>query len=695
MCHIDWGVLMQHTAGRKVRRLGVAVGACAAMTLGVTQAAHGSHSTVTAVKGSAFGYHAFNLTLFGGPQPPAGPAPTVTLPASGGNVTNSVASASVTIGGGAATLFSSGPITVASQGAIGTSGSVTSTADIQNINTSQSEAFTATNLSSTCTAGLTGATGSTTVTSGTLEVDGGFDSNRDGDYTDPGEHAPVVVNLPATPAVNQAFEGHLHLSTIATDPPDTFRYVFNERVVAADGTLTVRALHAYLGTTPASRLKGDLILGEVVCDTTTAAGPNAAPVADDDAYATPFDTPLTVVAAQGVLVGDTDVDGGPLTAGSASNPPKGSVTLNADGSFTYTPDAGATGTDTFTYTVTDNHGATDTGLVTVTIGANPNIAPVAGDDNYDTAFNTPLVTPAASGVLANDSDANGDGLSASGASDPPKGSVTLGSDGSFTYTPDAGQSGTDTFTYTVSDGRGGSDTGQVIINISGNPNTAPVAVDDSYSTPFETQLVVAPAGGVLANDSDANGHQLTAGSASNPPKGSVILSSDGSFTYLPDPGQSGADTFTYVVSDGNGGTDTGLVTITIGDAPPPPTADLDVDVTGPAGPVDTGTPVSYTVVVTNLGAQTATGVSVLSTVTGGRLDTASGAGTCTRLKGKVKGARCDVATLAPGSSATFTVVVDAPHRPGSMAVDATVSSTSADDVVANNTAGVVTTVDRL
>ncbi|MCA1683566.1 MAG: cadherin-like domain-containing protein, partial [Actinobacteria bacterium] len=84
-------------------------------------------------------------------------------------------------------------------------------------------------------------------------------------------------------------------------------------------------------------------------------------------------TPLTV-GAPGVLANDTDADGGILTAGSASNPPGGSVTLNANGSFTYTPDAGFSGTDSFTYTVTDNHGATDTATVTVTVVLNTYLA---------------------------------------------------------------------------------------------------------------------------------------------------------------------------------------------------------------------------------------------------------------------------------------------------------------------------------
>lgn len=84
---------------------------------------------------------------------------------------------------------------------------------------------------------------------------------------------------------------------------------------------------------------------------------NQPPVAVDNTYATGLDTPVTVNAAQGVLNNDTDPNG---TAGltvnptPASNPANGSVNLNADGSFTYTPNAGFTGSDTFTYQVCDD-----------------------------------------------------------------------------------------------------------------------------------------------------------------------------------------------------------------------------------------------------------------------------------------------------------------------------------------------------
>src|SRR5439155_766642 len=174
-------------------------------------------------------------------------------------------------------------------------------------------------------------------------------------------------------------------------------------------------------------------------------------LASADSYATAQDTPLTVTAATGVLANDTDVDGDPLTAALATAPTKGTLALNANGSFTYTPNANVNGSDTFTYRASD---ATLTSpLATVTIAITPvNDAPVATADSYATAEDTPLTVAAATGVLANDTDVDGDPLTAVLATAPAKGTLALNANGSFTYTPNANVNGSDTFTYRASDG---------------------------------------------------------------------------------------------------------------------------------------------------------------------------------------------------------------------------------------------------
>src|SRR5437773_1903124 len=123
---------------------------------------------------------------------------------------------------------------------------------------------------------------------------------------------------------------------------------------------------------------------------------NVAPVAVNDSYNAIEDTTLTIVAP-GVLGNDTDVDGDPLTSVPVSDPANGAVTVNADGSFTYTPNANFNGTDSFTYTAND--GTADSNVATVTIAvAAMNDAPVAVKDSYN-ATKERALTIAAPGVL--------------------------------------------------------------------------------------------------------------------------------------------------------------------------------------------------------------------------------------------------------------------------------------------------------
>lgn len=96
---------------------------------------------------------------------------------------------------------------------------------------------------------------------------------------------------------------------------------------------------------------------------------NDAPIAVNDSYTTGRNTKLTVTAASGVLKNDADADGDPLSVVLVSGPGKGSLSLKADGSFTYSPSRNFTGTVSFTYKATDAEGATGTAKVTITVGS--------------------------------------------------------------------------------------------------------------------------------------------------------------------------------------------------------------------------------------------------------------------------------------------------------------------------------------
>ena len=91
------------------------------------------------------------------------------------------------------------------------------------------------------------------------------------------------------------------------------------------------------------------------------------PTAQNDSY-TCVSSSLTVTAGQGVLSNDSDLNFDPITAALLTNPNSGSVVLNADGSFTYTPNAGFSGQDSFTYKALD---ATSSSIATVTITVDP------------------------------------------------------------------------------------------------------------------------------------------------------------------------------------------------------------------------------------------------------------------------------------------------------------------------------------
>ncbi len=176
--------------------------------------------------------------------------------------------------------------------------------------------------------------------------------------------------------------------------------------------------------------------------------PNRAPDAADDAYATAGGQAISAAPGAGVLVNDSDPDGDALTAAKATDPAHGTVSMAPDGTFTYTPQPGYRGVDSFTYRAQDDGiGALgDLATVSITVG---NSAPSAVDDAYAVTAGSTL---GAATVLANDSDPNGDALSAVLASGPAHGTLALAADGTFAYTPDAGFSGRDAFTYSASDG---------------------------------------------------------------------------------------------------------------------------------------------------------------------------------------------------------------------------------------------------
>lgn len=289
-------------------------------------------------------------------------------------------------------------------------------------------------------------------------------------------------------------------------------------------------------------------------DLVTSGTTNTAPVASNGS--------LTVeagVTATGTLAG-SDAEGNRLTYTIVANGAKGTATIinRNKGTFTFTANAGASGSDAFTFKVSD--GIADSNIATVTVTIIPaspaNTAPVAsGGDLTVQAGDT------ATGTLAG-SDADGDPLTFAIVANGTKGTATVNpATGAFTYTADAGASGSDTFTFKVNDGNVDSNIATVTVTITpDNPdNNAPVASNGNL-----TVLAGTMATGTLAA-SDADGQPLTFTLVTNGGKGTAAITNvaTGAFTYTANSGASGTDTFTFKASDGTDDSSIATVTVTI------------------------------------------------------------------------------------------------------------------------------------
>ena len=335
--------------------------------------------------------------------------------------------------------------------------------------------------------------------------------------------------------------------------------------------------------------------------TVTVTGENDLPAAMADSYVASEDTPLVVIAP-GVLTNDTDVDGDSLTAVLGTPPSSGSVVLAADGSFTYTPAADFAGSDGFSYVVDDGAGGTATGTVVIEV-APVNDAPIAFDDIASTSGPGAVVVA----VLANDIDLEGDfdPTSVTVAVPPTKGTAVANPDGTIDYTPDSGETGSDSFVYEICDLSALCDIATVTMGLKG-----PDAVDDT-ATVSEDGVVTVLA---TANDTDPDADLDPTSAVVHiaPTNGTAVANGDGSFDYSPNLNYAGGDSFEYKVCDLAAACDAATVTITVTSVNDVPVATDDsgagfttledtafttVSVVGNDTDVEDGIPVAATVTV--------------------------------------------------------------------------------------------------
>ena len=289
---------------------------------------------------------------------------------------------------------------------------------------------------------------------------------------------------------------------------------------------------------------------------------NTAPIAVNDTYQVASDQQLDASATNGVLSNDTDPDGDLLTATLVQQATNGTVTLEADGSFSYQPDAGYAGPDTFTYRASDGTISSSLAVVTITVGTVVDNAPNATADDYSIEQGSVLTVDATAGVLSNDSDPDGDSLTAQLVNNVSNGTLVLSNDGGFTYTPNASFTGSDSFSYRANDGELSSTAVTVAIEVV-DTNAPPTAVADTYTTDEDTPLVVNAASGLLDNDTDVDDDVLIVQLVTSVSHGALNLNDDGSFTYTPEANFTGSDSFTYRASDGIEASQPATVTIAI------------------------------------------------------------------------------------------------------------------------------------
>ncbi|MDA0791774.1 MAG: Ig-like domain-containing protein, partial [Proteobacteria bacterium] len=221
--------------------------------------------------------------------------------------------------------------------------------------------------------------------------------------------------------------------------------------------------------------------------TITIVGENDAPQAVSDAYQIHEDVPLTVDVTAGLLVNDTDIDGDFLTAALVAGPANGTVTLNDDGSFSYTPTTDFSGEDSFSYAATDPGGLTSVATVSLTI-VPVDDPPRANNDRFAGTDNELI----AGDLLANDVDVEGDDfrIDIDPVQPPAAGTLTINPDGTFSYRSMEGFSGADTFVYQILDAAGRSSEATVDISIEA-VQEPPLAADDRYQLTESSLLEVA------------------------------------------------------------------------------------------------------------------------------------------------------------------------------------------------------------
>jgi len=292
------------------------------------------------------------------------------------------------------------------------------------------------------------------------------------------------------------------------------------------------------------------------------------------------------------------------------DPINGSLVLDAQGKYTYTPKTDFIGADNFYYTVCSGLEPADCDTMNVTVrivsDVLAEIPPIADDDEMQTEQNTTV----RGNVLANDLSVLGEKLilNLKQKEGPTSGTLVLNADGNFVYTPKAGFVGQDYFVYEVCGEISGlCDHARVTITVSQDLNEVRLFAADDVFFSYGKALQ----GNLLANDLYPSASTLKVNTTPfiTPKDGVVTINSNGTFNYVPTSGFVGTDQFSYEICDSQiSDCDYANVIIVIKETPAL-YADLSIKKTGPAS-IKPGEVVNYEVTVTNNGNAIASSVQI-------------------------------------------------------------------------------------